>query len=51
MLESGFSSNCASDLIDGSMCSLVKSGKGSYLIVQYGILEEFGESSKVFSRV
>ena len=49
VLGSGFSSNCKGDSIDGSICSLAKSGKSSYLIVQYGRLEEFSESSKVFT--
>ena len=50
--ESGFSSRYGGDWMDESINSLAKSGKGTYLIVQDGKLEELVESNKVFiSRV
>jgi len=47
VLRSGFSSSRCGDWMDGSMSSLAKSGKGLYLIVQGGRIEDLGESNKV----
>jgi len=49
VLESGFSSSCYGDWMDVSTSPLAKSGKGSYLIVEGGRLEDLGESSEVFT--